>query len=63
MDKENIQSVQKVNDYDDTLCNYKVICKDSSSRVYLVPINTDNTDYQAVQEWAAIDGNTIADAD
>jgi hypothetical protein len=63
MNVENIQSVQMVNDYNDTLCNYKVICIDSSSRVYLVPINTDNTDYQAIQEWAAIDGNTIAEAD
>jgi len=28
-----------------------------------VPINKDNTDYQAIQEWAKIDGNTIEDAD
>ena len=27
-----------------------------------VPIDTANTDYQIVQEWAAIDGNTIAEA-
>ena len=29
---------------------------------YFVPIDTDNSDYQAVQDWVA-DGNTIADAD
>tara|TARA_R110002012_G_scaffold134430_1_gene287746 strand:+ start:1048 stop:1239 length:192 start_codon:yes stop_codon:yes gene_type:complete len=63
MNAENIDSIKKFNGYDDTLQGYKVICKDSSSRVYLVPINTDNTDYQAVLEWAAIDGNTIAEAD
>jgi len=28
-----------------------------------VPINKDNTDYQAIQEWAKIDGNTIEEAD
>ena len=28
-----------------------------------VPKDEANTDYQAIQEWAAIDGNTIAEAD
>ena len=28
-----------------------------------VPIDPDNTDYQAIIEWASQDGNTIADAD
>ena len=28
-----------------------------------VPMNTANRHYQAIQEWAKIDGNTIADAD
>lgn len=31
-------------------------------QVCYVPINTDNTDYQAVQAWVA-EGNTIAEAD
>ena len=31
--------------------------------VYFVPINTANRHYQAILEWAAIDGNNIADAD
>ncbi len=26
-----------------------------------IPINEDNTDYQAIQEWAAIEGNNIID--
>jgi hypothetical protein len=63
MNVENIDSVKKYNGYDDTLQGYKVICKDSSSRVYLVPLEAANTDYQAIQEWAAIDGNTIAEVD
>ncbi len=28
-----------------------------------IPINTDNRHYQAILEWAKIDGNTIEDAD
>ena len=63
MNVENIDSVKKYNGYDDTLQGYKVICKDSSSRVYLVPLEAANTDYQAIQEWVAKDGNTIAEAD
>lgn len=31
-------------------------------QVCYVPINTANTDYQAILEWVA-DGNTIAEAD
>ena len=31
--------------------------------VMYVPINTANTDYQAILEWVKIDGNTIAEAD
>ena len=28
-----------------------------------VPLEPDNRHYQAIQEWAKIDGNTIEDAD
>jgi hypothetical protein len=28
-----------------------------------VPLDPDNTDYQAILEWASQDGNTIQDAD
>jgi len=34
-----------------------------SSMEHFVPVDTSNTDYLAVLEWAAIDGNTIAEAD
>jgi len=31
-------------------------------KIYSVPLDPDNTDYQAIQEWVA-EGNTIAEAD
>ena len=34
-----------------------------NGKIYSVPLDPDNTDYQAILEWAKIDGNTIADAD
>ena len=37
---------------------YKMI-KDGAT--YSVPLDEANTDYQAIQEWAAIDGNNIID--
>ena len=33
----------------------------NSNRVKSVPLVEDNTDYQEIQEWAAIDGNNIID--
>jgi hypothetical protein len=33
----------------------------NSNRVKSVPLDPDNTDYQAIQEWAAIEGNNIID--
>ena len=33
----------------------------NSNREKSVPLVEDNTDYQAIQEWAAIDGNNIID--
>ena len=33
----------------------------NSNRVKSVPLDEANTDYQAIQEWAAIDGNNITD--
>ncbi len=33
----------------------------NSNIVKSVPLVEDNTDYQAIQEWAAIDGNNIID--
>ena len=33
----------------------------NSNKVKSVPLDEANTDYQAIQEWAAIDGNNITD--
>jgi hypothetical protein len=33
----------------------------NSNMVSSVPLAEDNSDYQAIQEWAAIDGNNIID--
>ena len=60
MTKENITAVKKIN-WNDTLDSYRVTLTDGT--VSSVPIKAGNTDYQAVLEWEAIDGNTIADAD
>jgi|14_taG_2_1085336.scaffolds.fasta_scaffold23036_1 hypothetical protein len=45
-----------------TLDFYKVTLNDSVDEIF-VPINTENSNYQEILEWAAIDGNTIAEAD
>jgi|TARA_B100000085_G_scaffold279271_1_gene302327 hypothetical protein len=39
--------------------NYKVTFL--SGKISNVPLNPDNTDYQAIQEWAKIEGNNIID--
>tara|TARA_R110002020_G_scaffold30604_1_gene96290 strand:+ start:187 stop:378 length:192 start_codon:yes stop_codon:yes gene_type:complete len=58
--KETISTAKKVS-LSGEINTYKVV--DDDNDVYFVPIAEGNTDYQAVQEWEAIDGNTIADAD
>jgi hypothetical protein len=32
-----------------------------NGQIIFVPLDEANTDYQAIQEWAAIDGNNIID--
>ena len=41
-------------------CSYQVTYI-NSNKVKSVPLDEANTDYQAIQEWAAIDGNNIID--
>jgi hypothetical protein len=54
-----INTVTKVYDEGKLQC-YKVTYVNSNvSRS--VPLDEANTDYQAIQEWAAIDGNNIID--
>ena len=56
----NIQTVKK-NVIDGEVVSYKVI-QQNSNLVVSVPLSSDNSDYQAIQEWVA-EGNTIEDAD
>ena len=49
----------KYNKYLNENCSITVVADGGIMRV---PLDTANTDYQAVLEWVA-DGNTIADAD
>ena len=39
--------------------NFKVTNQDGT--IMIVPNDTANTDYQAIQEWAKIEGNNIID--
>ena len=39
---------------------YKITYQ-NSNRQKLVPLDEANTDYQAIQEWVAIEGNEIID--
>ena len=52
-----ISSVEKVYTEGTKFC-FKVTT--TSNEIKFVPNNTDNTDYQAIQDWVA-DGNTITD--
>ena len=45
-------SMNKFIDYKMTLSN---------GQVWFIPLDEANADYQAIQEWAAIDGNNIID--
>tara|TARA_R110002110_G_C12878154_1_gene662440 strand:- start:74 stop:259 length:186 start_codon:yes stop_codon:yes gene_type:complete len=61
MYKEDIVSVKKIEDGNGVLLSYQVVWNTNINT--FVPNDVNNSDYQTVQEWAAIDGNTIADAD
>jgi hypothetical protein len=55
-----INTVTK-NYFEGRFVSYQVTYK-NSNRVKSVPLNPENTDYQAIQEWAAIEGNNIIDS-
>jgi len=44
---------------DNTFCSYQVTYV-NSNKVKSVPLNSENKDYQAIQEWIA-EGNTVID--
>jgi len=45
---------------DNTFCSYQVTYV-GLNIVKSVPLDPANTDYQAIQDWSAIDGNNIID--
>ena len=55
-----INTVEKKYDLTNNFHVYKVTYENSNIEKF-VPLNEANTDYQAIQEWAAIDGNNIID--
>ena len=58
--RDNIQSVTK-NYFTDRFVSYQVVLISDSTLNISVPLDEANTDCQAIQEWAAIDGNNIID--
>jgi len=55
-----INTVKKIYDMDNEFCSYQVTYVNSNIQKS-VPLDTANTDYQAIQEWVAIEGNEIID--
>jgi len=54
-----INTVEKHYNSLNEFASYKVTYSDG--RIWSVPLDEANTDYQTIQEWAAIDGNNIID--
>ena len=52
-----INTVEKIY-VDGVFDNYKVT--DENNKIYQVPLDEANTDYQAIQEWISL-GNTVID--
>ena len=59
----NIKSVKKMIMPEDGTTEFNTLkVTDTDDKVYFVPKNNENTDYQDVLEWVAA-GNTIEEAD
>jgi len=55
-----INTVEKIYDIiSNNFDTYKLTKTDGT--ICFIPLDEANTDYQAIQEWAAIDGNNIID--
>ena len=55
-----INTVTKNYNFENEFCSYQVTYV-NSNKVKSVPLDEGNTDYQAIQEWAKIEGNNITD--
>ena len=54
-----INTIEKIYNWENNFINYKVTYVDG--KISFVPLDEANTDYQEIQEWAAIEGNNIID--
>ena len=54
-----IDTVTKNYNFENEFCSYQVTYV-NSNKVKSVPLNSENTDYQAIQEWIQ-EGNTVID--
>jgi len=59
INKKNIVSIEKEYNSHGNFVSYKTIY--NIDKVCFVPLDEANTDYQAIQEWAEIEGNNIID--
>ena len=59
INKENIVSIEKNYNTYGNFVSYKTTY--NTDKICFVPLDEANTDYQAIQEWAAIEGNNIID--
>tara|TARA_Y100000389_G_C17250498_1_gene407839 strand:- start:371 stop:559 length:189 start_codon:yes stop_codon:yes gene_type:complete len=56
-----IDTVTKIYDKIENVFDGYQVTYVNSNRVKSVPLAEDNSDYQAIQEWVAIEGNEIID--
>jgi len=54
-----INEIEKIYDADNNHFGYEMRLTDG--KILNVPLDPANKDYQAIQEWAAIEGNTVID--
>ena len=54
-----IDTVTKNYNFENEFCSYQVTYV-NSNKVKSVPLNSENTDYQAIQEWIQ-EGNSVID--
>ena len=54
-----INTVEKIYNLENNFDTYKLTKQDGT--VLWVPLDEANSDYQAIQEWAEIEGNNIID--
>ena len=59
INKKNIVPIEKEYNSHGNFVSYKTIY--NIDKVCFVPLDEANTDYQAIQEWAEIEGNNIID--